>query len=317
MRFFTFLLILFFHFSGQIWGQGCSDAGFCTMGAMRPDQHRGKHLNLKLNALEFTQHFGATKFGDYLLSYIVDADFMLNPKTTLHFKLPYTFVFNKMPAVNGLGDISLSLTRLLLQKDKWQIAGTFGGKIPTNGNDLSYNGIPLPSYYQTSLGTYDLVAGVGIIYGNWLFSTGYQHAFNRTKNQFLRYVEDGIPKNSFDGTEYASFANAYANSKELQRAPDVMLRVERNFRIGRFNAHLGLLNIYRLEDDEVTNFRGARVKIANSGGLTINGLLGAGYRFSTRSAIKVLFGRKITGKERNPDGLGREYVNNISYEIRF
>ncbi|MFN3315507.1 MAG: hypothetical protein ACK40K_01760, partial [Raineya sp.] len=296
---------------------GCSDAGFCTMGAMRPEQQRSKHLNLKINYLEFTQHFGATKFGDYILSYIADADFTINPKTTFHFKLPYTFVFNKMPAVNGLGDVSLSVTRLLLQEGKWQIAGTLGGKIPTNGNDLSHNGIPLPSYYQTSLGTYDLVAGVGVIYGNWLFTTGYQHAFNRTKNQFLRYVENGEPKNSFEGTEHAIFGNAYANSKELQRAPDVMLRVERNFRLGRFNAHLGLLNIYRTDDDEVTNFKGARVKVQNSKGLTINGLLGFGYRFSTHSAVKILFGRKISSKDKNPDGLNREYVNNISYEIRF
>lgn len=312
-----FLVITFFTILQIAFSQGCSDAGFCTMGAMRPDQYRAKYFNLKLNALEFTQHFGVTKFGDYLLSYIVDADFNISPKISLHFKLPYTFVFNKMPTVNSFGDISLSVTKMLFQQDKLQIAGTLGGKIPTNGNDLSYNGIPLPSYYQTSLGTYDLVAGVGVTLGDWLFSTGYQHAFNRTKNQFLRYVEDGVPKNSFDGTEYASFANAYANSKELQRAPDVMLRVERNFRIGRFNAYLGLLNIYRLEDDEATNFKGARVKIANSKGLTVNGLLGAGYRFSTRSAIKVLFGRKITVKERNPDGLSREYVNNISYEVRF
>ncbi|GAB4132114.1 MAG: hypothetical protein OHK0045_11860 [Raineya sp.] len=287
------------------------------MGAMRPDQHRSKYLNLRLNALEFTQHFGTTRFGDYLLSYIADVDFTLSPKSTLHFKLPYTFIFNKMPTTNGLGDISLSFTRLLLLQGKWQVAGTLGAKIPTNGNNLSYKGLPLPSYYQTSLGTYDLVAGIGIIYGNWLFTTGYQQAFNRTKNQFLRYVEDGVPKNSFDGTEYASFANAYANSKELQRAPDVMLRIERNFRIGRFNAHLGLLNIYKLYDDEVTNFKGARVKIAESKGLTMNGLIGAGYRFSTRSAIKVLFGKKIIVKEKSPDGLSREYVNNVSYEVRF
>lgn len=312
-----FVFFLLFLYSLRVFPQGCSDAGFCTMGAMRPDQHKSQHLNLRLNALEFTQHFGATKFGDYLLSYIVDADFALNAKSTLHFKLPYTFVFNKLPLVHGVGDFSFSYTRLLLKQGKWQIAGTLGGKIPTNGNDLTHNGIPLPSYYQTSLGTYDLVAGVGIVYGNWLFTTGYQQAFNRTKNQFLNYVEGGVRKNSFDGTEYASFASAYANSKELQRSPDVMLRIERNFRIGRFNAHLGLLNIYKLEDDEVTNFKGARVKIPESGGLTINGLVGAGYRFSTHSAVKVLFGRKIIVKEKSPDGLSREYVNNISYEIRF
>jgi hypothetical protein len=309
--FFVLFLLL------ESFGQGCSDAGFCTMGAMRPDQHKNKFLNLKLNSLEFTQHFGYTKFGDYILSYIADVDFKVKPKTTIHLKLPYTFIFNKMPTVHGIGDISLSATQILLQKENIQIAGTIGGKIPTNGSNLSHNGLPLPSYYQTSLGTYDLVAGLGISYKDWLFATGYQMAFNRMKNQFLRYSENGILHNSFDGTEYFDEANAYANSKELQRKPDVMLRVERNFRIGRFNAHLGILNIYRLANDEATNFQGQRIEIADSKGLTVNGLLGAGYRFSAHSAIKVLFGRKLSTKERNPDGLSREYVNNIIYEIRF
>ena len=85
----AFFCVLFLIFFQNTFSQGCSDAGFCTMGAMRPDQHRAKHFNLKLNALEFTQHFGATKFGDYLLSYIVDADFNISAKTTFHFKLPY------------------------------------------------------------------------------------------------------------------------------------------------------------------------------------------------------------------------------------
>jgi len=301
----------------QSLAQGCSDAGFCTMGAMRPDQHKSKFINLKLNSVEFTQHFGYTKFDDYILSYIADIDFRINPKITLHLKLPYTFVFNKMPSVHGIGDISLSATRVLVQKEHFQVAGSIGGKIPTNGNNLSYQGIPLPSYYQTSLGTYDFVAGVGMNYKSWLFATGYQMAFNKTKNQFLRYTENGVLKSSFDGTEYADEAVVYANSKELQRKPDVMFRIERNFRIGRFSANLGILNIYRLANDEATNFRGQTIQIAESKGLTVNGIVGAGYRFSTHSAIKVLFGRKLSTKERNPDGLSREYVNNISYEIRF
>lgn len=309
--FFVLFLLL------ESFGQGCSDAGFCTMGAMRPDQHKSKFLNLKLNSLEFTQHLGFTKFGDYLLSWIVDADFRVSPKVTIHFKLPYTYVFNKMPSVHGIGDISLSGTRVFVQKEHLQVAGTFGGKIPTNGNNLTHDGLPLPSYYQTSLGTYDLVAGVGVNVHSWLFSTGYQMSLNKTKNQFLNFKENDVTRNSFEGTEFFDEAIAYANSKELKRKPDVMFRVERNFRVGRVSANVGLLNIYRLANDEVTNFKGERVEILNSKGLTVSGIVGASYRFSAHSAVKVLFGRKLTTKDKSPDGLSREYVNNISYEIRF
>ncbi|WP_448528934.1 hypothetical protein [Raineya sp.] len=313
----TFSTLLFFWMAFQATSQGCSDAGFCTMGAMRPDQHKSKILKLKLNSLEFTQHYAFTRFGDMYLSYIIDVDLPIASKTSFHFKLPYTFIFNQLPTTHGLGDISLSFTRNLLQSQDWNINFTLGGKIPTNGNNLSYKGIPLPSYYQSSLGTYDLVVGMGIIYKNWLFATGYQQAFNRTRNQFLRYVLDGEAHNSFDGTEYFSQANSYANSKELMRSPDVMARLERNFRISRFNAHAGLLAIYRLQDDEATNFKGERFRIVGSKGLTLNGLIGANYRLSANSAIKFLYGKKLTVKDRNPDGLGREYVINIGFERRF
>ncbi len=33
-------------------GQGCSDAGFCTMGAMKPDQGFNKKIQLKAMVLE-------------------------------------------------------------------------------------------------------------------------------------------------------------------------------------------------------------------------------------------------------------------------
>lgn len=303
--FFSLLMLLSLH----LMAQGCSDAGFCTMGAMRPDQHKSQHLSMKINALEFTQHLSNTKFGDYILSYILDVELHLHTKTRLHFKLPYTFVFNQMPSVNGIGDISLSVTHLFLEKNDWQIAGTFGGKIPTNGNNLSHEGRPLPSYYQTSLGTYDIVLGGAINYKSWLFAVGYQQPLNRTKNEFL--------KPAFEGSEYAEEAQNYANSRQLLRSPDIMMRLEKNFRIGRFSTHIGLLPIYRLKNDEFMNAQNISTVITESNGLTLNALLGVDYRFSTKSAFKVLFGQKLITRERNPDGLGRENVLNMGYEIRF
>jgi len=304
--FFTCCLVLWALFTKA---QGCSDAGFCTMGATRPDQHKSQHVAMKINALAFTQHLSTTKFGDYILSYILDVELHLNSKTNLHFKLPYTFVFNQMPSVNGLGDVSVSITRLILDKNDWRIAATLGGKVPTNGNNLSYEGRPLPSYYQTSLGTYDIVLGGAINYKSWLFAVGYQHPLNRTKNEFL--------KPAFADTPYAEEAQNYANSRQLLRSPDLMMRLEKNFRIGRFSSHIGLLPIYRLKNDEFMNAQNVSTVITESNGLTLNALLGLDYRFSTKSALKILFGQKLITRERNPDGLGRENVFNVGYEIRF
>ncbi|HEY8934158.1 MAG TPA: hypothetical protein VIM65_03025, partial [Cyclobacteriaceae bacterium] len=38
--------------------QGCSDAGFCTMGAMKPDQPFNKKIEFKLRSMEVSFYRG-------------------------------------------------------------------------------------------------------------------------------------------------------------------------------------------------------------------------------------------------------------------
>ncbi len=50
------LLVLIFCLEfGQILGQGCSSAGFCTMGALKADQKFGIGKSIKLNYVEISQ----------------------------------------------------------------------------------------------------------------------------------------------------------------------------------------------------------------------------------------------------------------------
>ncbi len=50
---FMFTATTFFAFA-----QGCSDAGFCTMGAMKPDQDYSKKVDFKLRSLELNYYHG-------------------------------------------------------------------------------------------------------------------------------------------------------------------------------------------------------------------------------------------------------------------
>ena len=52
---FSFLILLNFTHS---YSQGCSDAGFCTMGAMKPDQPYNKKIQLKLRSMEVSFYRG-------------------------------------------------------------------------------------------------------------------------------------------------------------------------------------------------------------------------------------------------------------------
>lgn len=317
-----FFILLCFLLSFDSFAQGCSDAGFCTMGAMKPNQPFSRKKSLKLRSVEIGQYIGINKVGDVMMSYTADVNIGLSPKYTVQVKIPYMLVLGRLANTNGLGDISLSATRNLIAKEKYQLNFTLGTKIATNNGNITTNiegkELPLPNYYQSSLGTYDVIAGLSFITKRWLIATGYQQALNSNGNQFL-----WGPWNK-SGLADSSMAQRYPVCKDLHRGIDVMLRVERNFRLARFNAHLGLLGIYRLTEDEFTNKFGKRQKQQGTTGLALSGITGFGYNFSARSGIKVVFGVQLVPRYQlkqlqglSLDGLSRQFVNTIGYEFRF
>lgn len=296
--------------------QGCSDAGFCTMGAMKPDQPYNKKIQLRLLTMELSFYRGTTTLTPIVYVATADMNFRLNSRNTFQVKLPYQHVEGRLATTGSMGDISLCLTRNLASTDRFDVNLSVGAKIPTNNSDQKTSeGNALPMYYQTSLGTYDLIAGLSVINRKWLLATGIQIPLNQNKNNFdwHRWVDN-------DPDELA-YVQRYANATDLRRGIDVMLRVERNFRLNRFNLSLGLLPIYRVKADEITNFTGARTSFDLAGhearGLALSGIITTGYNFNVRSGIKLLVGHKIVQRDFSPDGLTREFVSSFTYIYRF
>jgi hypothetical protein len=215
---------------------------------------------------------------------------------------------------SGISDLSLCYTRSVLRSDQFDINFSVGGKIPTNKSDLSTDKfppetLPLPMYYQTSLGTYDFITGLSLINRKWLFATGIQIPVKH------------INQNTFDWSDYPDYPDqkyieTYSQSNLLKRGIDVMLRVERNFRFSRFNCSAGLLPIYRITNDRIT-LDGKEVEPNGAKGLAMSGIVTAGYNFNVRNGVKILWGHKIVQRDVNPDGLTREMVTSITYNYRF
>jgi hypothetical protein len=289
--------------------QGCSDAGFCTMGAMKPDQPYNKKVQLRLRTMELSFYRGTTTLTPVIYVATADFNFSLNQKNTFQLKVPYQFVSGRLANTGSVGDISLCFTRNIFSSDKFDLNLSVGGKIPTNQSDKSVDGRPLPMYYQTSLGTYDFIAGLSLINRKWLFATGIQIPLNENNNQFIW--------SAWKGTDEKAYVDLYTQAKNLRRGIDVMLRVERNFRWSQFNCSIGLLPIYRINHDEFTNSNNIRVIREDASGLALSGIVTAGYNFNTRSGVRLLIGHKIIQRDLNPDGLTRELVNSVTYIYRF
>jgi hypothetical protein len=290
--------------------QGCSDAGFCTMGAMKPDQPFNKKVELKLRAMEISFYRGTTALTPIIYVATADLNFSLNRKNTFQVKLPYQAITGRLANTSGLGDVSLSFTRNLISQERFDINVSVGTKLPSNSSDKSVDGFPLPMYYQTSLGTYDFISGISMITKNWLFATGIQVPLNKNNNQFLWESWRG-------SNESQVYIEKYNIANQLKRGTDVMLRVERNFRFSQFNFSAGLLPIYRVTRDVVENADGVRAKVEKGKGLAMSAIVTAGYSLDVRNGIRLLVGHKLVQREINPDGLTRELVTTISYTYRF
>ncbi len=294
----------------QAFSQGCSDAGFCTMGAMKPDQPYNKNIPVRLRSMEVSFYRGSTNLTPVIYVATLDASFSVGKKNSFQLKLPFQAVTGRLANTSGIGDISLCFTRNIYSSEKFDVSISLGSKLPTNQSDKTEDGRPLPMYYQTSLGTYDAIAGISLVNRKWLFATGIQVPFNKNNNQFLwgKWIGSG---------EDPEYIEKYSKANQLKRGIDVMLRVERNFRFSRLNFSVGLLPIYRITNDEIEDATGKRVKPDGAKGLALSAIGTVGYSFNVKSGVRLLIGHKLTNRNENPDGLTRELVSSVSYFYRF
>ena len=300
--------------------QGCSDAGFCTMGAMKPDQSYGKKIHVKLRSLEVSYYRGESTLSPIITVANIDASISITENLGVQIKVPYQWVSGSFDNTSGLGDLSFSITQRVVNKEHFNISASLGFKIPTNDGNMKSSGdknplskgLSLPMYYQTSLGSYDVIAGGSIISSKWLLAAGIQVPLSANNNSFSwgEWKPPVYPSNDY--------VLEYAIARKLKRGTDVMIRIERNFRFSNFSFNVGLLPIYRITKDRIQKKNATEyVDVDDTTGLALTFLTSFTYHFNTSNSVKLAFGKKLTDRDKNPDGLTRKQVFILAYGFRF
>ena len=101
ISFFLFLVL----YANTALSQGCSDAGFCTMGAMRPDQIYSKKIDLKLRSIEYNFYRGKTTTTPVVYAHTIEFNASINNFNSLQIKVPYMLVKGNLGNNKGLGDM--------------------------------------------------------------------------------------------------------------------------------------------------------------------------------------------------------------------
>jgi hypothetical protein len=295
--------------------QGCSDAGVCSIGGLKSD---GKEENAYV-ALNLQYGLGEQRVRIFTPQ--LEGVIKIKEKSSLQMKLPYMFAGGNLGAVNGIGDVTLVWNYKFYKYKKWKFGLNTGVKIGVNPANkktkvVDSNLIALPYIdplsapmpYQTSLGTHDLLIGIDAKYDEkWIFGIGFQmplYQFNRNTFDTALARPQEVEK------------KAYFTSAHLFRRPDLVLRIDRRFKLNKkLTITTGVLPIYHLGHDRFTDSAGVSHAISGSKGLTLNLNGGLSYAPNDDFTFILRYASPVIVRKVRPDGLTRHYVSGL--EIRY
>lgn len=305
IKFLVFLSLVYTIFNTQLHAQGCSDAGFCTIGKM--NQHSNESASFKKQKLSLILSNGIGDENVYVFTPGIQYDNILNQHWAIQAKFTGNYADGNLGNATGLGDLFLSATYTLKKIKNWETAFLLGTKLPLNNGDIKTGSKPLPMQYQSSLGTIDLLAGITVSNNKWLFASAIQQPLSGSNNNTFLPVYWNT-----------AAANKYSPTNTFKRKGDVLLRSGYNLITkNKVNFTVGLLGIYHLGDDIYIdrNISNKPISLTGSKGLTLNGTAAIRYKVNDKFSIGLSGGAPFIVRDIRPDGLTRKFV--VSPEIIF
>ena len=136
--------------------QGCSDAGFCSIGSIKPNQ-----INTSSNqrlTIGVTNGIGDENV--YVLTPYIQYDNKLSKNWSIQAKITSNYASGNLGSVFGFGDFYVTGIYSKKMNQNWKIDYILSIKAPLNNSNLQEGNKHLPMQYQSSLGTIDAIAGL-------------------------------------------------------------------------------------------------------------------------------------------------------------
>jgi hypothetical protein len=160
--------------------------------------------------------------------------------------------------------------------------------------------------YQASLGTIDLIFGVGFQIKKIQLAAAIQQPITQNSNTFA--------PNTLSTIGFTEFQN----TNQFKRSGDVLIRISYPFTLKeRLMITPSLLPIYHLANDKYTDFTNIQREIIGSQGLTLNGNLYFDYKLNDKNTIQLNTGMPFIVRKSRPDGLTRSFIMNLEYRFNF
>ncbi|MCX8480430.1 MAG: hypothetical protein ORN58_00770 [Sediminibacterium sp.] len=295
-------------------GQGCSDAGFCSISALKAQSK----LDTK-NRITVASAIGVGDENVLIVTPSIQYERKINKNWAFQSKLTYNYADGNLGTYSNLGDLYVTGTYNTFLKNNWNFSILFGTKINTNGANKTTNlGLGLPMLYQSSLGTTDLITGAVFTKKRWKISIGYQAPISGNNlNTFLPNNWKNIKSENVEinasNPKYLDAKN-YIPTNQFNRKSDGLLNIGYDFTISKkMVLQIGLLNIYHFGTDtyidpNANNGSTEPIPLIGSDGLTLNGTMAAFYKINKKIQIGFTSGMPFIVRKIRPDGLTRHFV---------
>lgn len=283
-------------------GQGCSDAGVCSISHVKPDAESDTISNNR-QQLKSGISYGIAQYNVSVLTLFTEYSRYLGKKTSVAIKISAGMRSGELAATIGLSDAIFTINQNILKR----MTLTAGMKFPFSYAKSEKGGFNLPMAYQTSLGTYDLIFAGSYIFTPITLAVAWQQPVKQNDNTFLATdSEANAPEQKYQSTH------------NFQRQGDLVLRISNSHKLnnGRIMLLYSILPILHLGNDSFTGDDGQSQMIHGSSGLTLNLNAILRYNFSKSGFLEISTGAPVISRESRPDGLSQfaittEYVYNF------
>ncbi len=295
------ILLIFTGWATNLSAQGCSDAGFCTIDGLKP-QGSDSTSSIKTQ-IKIGVFIGKADHAIFASGAYVEFNKQVNDKLGFDLKLTSLAQSGNGISTFGVSDVYANLKYKLTHS----FTGVVGIKIPLMRANKSLDGLPLPMDYQASLGTFDLVVGLGYKWKGIELVAAWQQPLTQNDNQFFSSV---YPEES----ELRRFQSTH----KFQRKGDVLLRLSYPIKLGeKWKFTPSILPIYHLGNDLFTDELDVEREIEGSEGLTLNGNLYLDYQLNAKNSLQLNTGSPFIVRDERPDGLTRSYIITLEYKFKF
>lgn len=309
MKFF-YLVIFTLAITSSGFAQGCSDAGFCSLGALKNNIPDTVVSRQQRHIIDLGVNYGLGEQNTNTINTYVEYQVNFKSKFSFQTKLTSTYASGFLGKNFDVGDLygTINYTPKINAVNSLNFIG--GIKIPlSSGNDKNNEGKPLPLDYQASIGTYDGIGGLNyIINRKWEFDAAVQVPLYQ------------VNKSSYFPDEYTDpRVLKFAPTNNFRRKSDLLGRVGYYFYFPQSSLTIkpSISGIYHVAADTYENRFGERTLIEGSQGLTLNGSIVATKTLRNGNRFEIVAGTPFIVRKVRPDGLTRSSVINFQYTIVF